>query len=108
MSAAAVLTAREGGESSCWTSGVAKGRLAVQSSTMPTRPSREDDFIGPFLSAYEDGNWADSEATKPDAIDRINPAVDKLATRKSDGRTLAIEHTIIEPFIGDKEDFAFF
>ena len=75
---------------------------------MSTGPSREDDFIVPFLSAYEDGTWADAETTKPDAIDRTNPAVDKLATRKSDGRTLAIEHTIIEPFVGDKEDFAFF
>lgn len=46
--------------------------------------------------------------TKPDAIDRVNPAIDRLATRKSDGRTLAIEHTIIEPFVGDKQDFAFF
>jgi hypothetical protein len=75
---------------------------------MSTGGSREDAFIGPFLSAYEDGAWAHAEATKPDAIDRTNPAVDKLATRKSDGRTLAIEHTIIEPFVGDKKDFAFF
>jgi hypothetical protein len=31
-----------------------------------------------------------------------------VATRKSDGLTLAIEHTIIEPFVGEKADFAVF
>ncbi|HYL99882.1 MAG TPA: hypothetical protein VEZ90_13080 [Blastocatellia bacterium] len=31
-----------------------------------------------------------------------------MATRESDGKRVAIEHTIIEPFIGEKEDFAFF
>ena len=75
---------------------------------MSARSKREEHFIVPFLSAYEDGTWADAEKTTPDAIDRVNPAVDKLAIRKLDGKVLAIEHTIIEPFIGDKEDFAFF
>jgi hypothetical protein len=59
-----------------------------------------------FLSAYEGYSWADS---KVDWLDeRLDGAVEALATRKSDSKTLAIEHTIIEPFIGDKEDFAFF
>jgi hypothetical protein len=31
-----------------------------------------------------------------------------LATRRSDSKTLAIEHTIVEPFVRDKEDFADF
>ncbi len=75
---------------------------------MPTGQSREDHFVSSFLSAYEDGAWADAKTTKPDAIDRTNPAIDKLATRKSDRNTLAIEHTIIEPFVGEKKDFAFF
>src|ERR1700722_5412903 len=70
--------------------------------------TREDPFIKLFLSAYEDGSWANADMTKPDAIERKNPAVDQLATRKSDGRTVAVEHTIIEPFVGDKEDFAAF
>jgi hypothetical protein len=70
-------------------------------------PSREDAFIDPFLSAYEGGDWTGAQLAKPDAIDRTKPAVDKLAIR-NDGRTLAIEHTIIEPFVGEKEDFAFF
>ena len=72
------------------------------------RPTREDPFIKLFLSAYENGSWADAALAKPDAIERTNPAVDQIATRKSDGKTLAIEHTIIEPFVNDKEDFAFF
>lgn len=75
---------------------------------MPARTTREDPFIKLFLSAYENGSWAVGDLTKPDAIDRTNPAVDQFATRKSDGRTLAVEHTIIEAFVGDKEDFAFF
>jgi hypothetical protein len=70
--------------------------------------TREDPFIKLFISAYEDGSWADADLKKPDAIDRKNPAVDQLATRKSDSRTLAVEHTIIEPFVGDKGDFASF
>jgi hypothetical protein len=79
-----------------------------QARNMVPRSTRDDDFIRLFLSAYEDGSWADAMFTKPDNLDRTMPAVDQLATRKSDGKTLAIEHTIIEPFIGDKEDFAAF
>ncbi len=75
---------------------------------MSVRPSREDPFIKLFLSAYEKGSWADATLVKPDGIDRTNPAVDQIATRRSDRKTLAIEHTIIEPFVGDKEDFASF
>jgi hypothetical protein len=70
--------------------------------------TREDPFIKLFLSAYEDGSWADAHMGKPEAADRQNPAIDMLAIRKTDGKTLAIEHTIIEPFVGDKEDFASF
>jgi hypothetical protein len=70
--------------------------------------TREDPFIKLFLSAYEAGAWAKSELTKPDAIDRTNPAVDQIATLITNGKKLAVEHTIIEPFVGDKEDFAFF
>jgi len=72
------------------------------------RVTREDPFIEMFLSAYEKGSWADADLRKPDAIDRTNPAVDKVAARKSDGMTLAVEHTIIEPFVKEKEDYASF
>ncbi len=70
--------------------------------------TREDHFIKLFLSAYENGSWADAELMKPDAIDRTNPAVDQVAKRRSDAKTLAIEHTIIEPFVREKADFAEF
>ena len=70
--------------------------------------TREDPFLKLFLSAYEDGSWSDADMTKPDALDRQKPAVDMLATRKSDRKALAIEHTIVEPFVGEKEDFASF
>jgi hypothetical protein len=75
---------------------------------MSLRPTREEPFIKQFLSAYENGSWADAVLAKPDAVDRTNPAVDQIATRRSDGKTLAIEHTIVEPFVGDKEDLASF
>ncbi len=59
-----------------------------------------------FLSASENYAWADAQV---DLLDKgIDKAVEVLVTRRSDGKTLAIEHTIIEPFVGDKEDFAFF
>jgi hypothetical protein len=74
--------------------------------SMPT--TREDQFLKLFLSAYEEGSWADSDFEKPDSTDRTNPAVDQIAKRKSDGKTLAIEHTIIEPFVKEKHDFASF
>jgi len=72
------------------------------------KATREDLFIKLFLSVYEDGAWASADLRKPDALDRVNPAVDQIATRKSDGKTVAVEHTIIEPFVGEKEDLAFF
>ena len=74
----------------------------------PASFRREDVFIKLFLSAYEDGSWADAECSQPDKIIRSKPAVDWFATRKSDNKTLAIEHTIVEPFVGEKSDLAFF
>ncbi len=70
--------------------------------------SREMVFIEPFLAAYEDGTWANARLTKPDAVDRLNPAVDVLAVRLSDGKRLAIEHTIIQPFVEEKADYVSF
>jgi hypothetical protein len=73
---------------------------------MPTGERREDIFIARFLSAYEDRSWADADIDWVDK--RIDNAVEAVATRRSDGRKLAIEHTIIEPFLDDKKDFSFF
>jgi len=70
---------------------------------MPTTPRPEDVFIEAFLSAYENLSWADAEK---DWVDRrIDGGVEMLATRKSDGRTLAIEHTVAQPFVGEIQDF---
>ena len=72
------------------------------------KSSREDFFIRPFLLAYEDGAWADATHEQPDKIVRNRKAVDWFSRRKSDGKTLAIEHTILEPFLNERADFAFF
>ena len=73
---------------------------------MPTKPRPEDAFIEAFLSAYEDLSWADADK---DWVDRrIDGGVEMLATRKSDGKTLAIEHTIAQPFVGEIEDYRVF
>lgn len=69
---------------------------------MLTESRRDKALIKLFLSGYGDGSWADREPKWPD--EEKEGAADALATR-SDGRTLAIEHTLIQPFVGDKEDF---
>jgi len=73
---------------------------------MPTNSRRENIFIERFLSAYENYSWADATIDWVD--EKIDGAVEAIATRKSDGKTLAVEHTIVEPFLKEKEDFAFF
>ncbi|HVW09362.1 MAG TPA: hypothetical protein VHC90_12310 [Bryobacteraceae bacterium] len=63
-------------------------------------------FIETFLSAYEDLSWADCSK---DWVDRhTDGGIEMLATRKSDGKTLAIEHTVAEPFVGEIEDYRVF
>ena len=71
---------------------------------MPAKPGRDEQvFIRLFVSAYENFAWVDS---KIDPLDeRIDGAAEALITR-ADGQTMAIEHTLIEPFVGDKRDFA--
>ncbi|MGB7188683.1 MAG: hypothetical protein WBD10_00975 [Acidobacteriaceae bacterium] len=73
---------------------------------MPAKSGRDEQiFIRRFVSAYENFTWAGS---KIDALDEAEDgAIDALVTR-ADGRTIAIEHTLIEPFVGDKSDFAMF
>ena len=68
---------------------------------MPTCSRREDAIIELFVSAYEDNAWKDSCIKW---LDKLNDgAVDAFVTRP-DGKTLAIEHTLIEPFVGERED----
>lgn len=73
---------------------------------MPTKPRREDLFIKTFVSAYENLSWADAELFWVDQ--QQDRGVEVVATRKSDGKTLAIEHTVAEPFVGEIEDFNVF
>src|ERR1035441_5341667 len=73
---------------------------------MPTKPRPEDVFIEAFLSAYEDLSWADADKDWVDQ--RKDGGVEMLAKRKSDGKTLAIEHTVAQPFVGEIEDYRVF
>lgn len=77
----------------------------IRLEAMPTKLRRENILVERFLSGYESLSWADAQVRWLD--EESDGAVEALATRP-DGQTLAIEHTIIEPFISDKEDFAFF
>lgn len=72
---------------------------------MPTRRRREDELIRLFVSEFEGGLWRDSHLAHPDH--HHDGGVDGVATR-GDGKTLAIEHTLIEFFIGEREDFVRF
>ncbi len=52
---------------------------------MPTKFRRENKLVELFLSAYEDHSWRDA---KIDLLDeKVDGAVEALATRKSDGKT---------------------
>jgi hypothetical protein len=71
---------------------------------MPTNPRPEDRLIDLFLSAYDDYTW---KSCKIDRLDqRLDGAVEVLATRASDGLTLAIEHTLVQPYDKYSRDFA--
>jgi len=73
---------------------------------MPSKSGRDDEvFVKLFVSAYENFAWKDSHICWLDQ--EQDGAVEALVTRP-DGETMAIEHTLIEPFVGDKSDFAAF
>jgi hypothetical protein len=73
---------------------------------MPTTGIRaEDKLIDLFLKVYNDCSWSGPLSVKVSPERTTDGAVEMLATRVSDGLTLAIEHTLIEPFVGEKIDF---
>jgi hypothetical protein len=73
---------------------------------MPAKPGKERSLLTRFLIAYEKGAWANA---KHDWVDEhLDGAVELIATRPSDGVTIAIEHTVIQPHPREKEDFARF
>lgn len=76
---------------------------------MPSGPRREDHILRVFLSAYEDCFWKDAEPEFPDKLPADGPEVPRVdALARKDGRTVAVEHTLIEPFLGERGDRALF
>jgi hypothetical protein len=74
---------------------------------MSSRTGRNDQqFVKLFLSAHDQFSWRDAEIEWLDQ--QVEGAVEARATRRSDENTLAIEHTLIEPFREDKSDFTLF
>lgn len=69
---------------------------------MPATPGKERPLLERFLSVYENDTWADSRRDWVD--EREDGAVELIATRKGDSATLAIEHTVIQPYPREKED----
>src|SRR5260370_20797683 len=69
---------------------------------MPVKlPHKERPVLEMFLSEYENGAWRDAV---PDWVEeRMDGAVEGIATR-GDGQTVTIEHTIVQPFVGEKSD----
>jgi hypothetical protein len=67
------------------------------------RRCREYDLIKIFLSAYEDNSWANCSL---DWLDKRKDGEPECLATRSDRKTLVIEHTLIQPFLKDKEDFA--
>jgi hypothetical protein len=68
---------------------------------LPTIARPENQIIKLFVSAYENGSWKDAKLTFPDEMK--DGGIDGLAERAA-GAKLAIEHTIVEPFVGDIAD----
>lgn len=62
-------------------------------------------LITMFLSGYEGGAWKDAALNWIEETEEN--AVEVIATR-ADGKTLALEHTLIELFAGEKYDSTIF
>jgi hypothetical protein len=54
---------------------------------------------------YENQSWAGDLSIRESPERVMDGAVEVIATQLATGRTLAIEHTVIEPFVGEKRDF---
>jgi hypothetical protein len=73
-----------------------------QAQFMPSNSTREETILNLFLQGYDDLSWHD--ATRDWVDRRLDGGVELVATR-SDRTTLAVEHTLIEFFIGERTDF---
>ena len=67
---------------------------------MPVKDPKERPLLLIFLAEYENGAWKNDPVWLEELVDG---AVEVLAKR-ADGATLAIEHTLIQPFVGEKFD----
>ena len=69
---------------------------------MPVKSQpKERPIIEMLLSAYENDTWKGSSFDWVE--EKQDGAVEVVATR-ADGKTLALEHTLIQPFVGEKFD----
>ena len=68
---------------------------------MPTSSRRETQLSNSLVSAYEDCTWKNSHI---DWLDRAKDGAVEALVIRPDGKTLAIEHMLIESFAGERED----
>ncbi|MGA9885161.1 MAG: hypothetical protein WBQ34_15710 [Candidatus Acidiferrales bacterium] len=66
---------------------------------------KERTLIQLFLSAYERDAWRDCAL---DWLEDVQDSAVELRATKRDGTTLALEHTLIQPFVGEKFDSKWF
>ena len=65
---------------------------------------RDIKLIQLFLPGYNESTGSSYEIRKhPDQIERQEPAIDAIAYDRA-GKSLAIEHTLVQPFWGEKDD----
>jgi hypothetical protein len=78
--------------------------LSARELNKPRRMDRDKILIGEFLCAYNEYYGTTFRVTKyPDKLAGRGKAIDAIA-QDDDGLTLAIEHTLIQPIIGEKDD----
>src|SRR4051812_35907324 len=73
---------------------------------MPAKSGRDEQvFVRLFVSAYENFAWVGSRIDPLD--EQLDGAIEALITR-ADGQSMAIEHTLIQPFLNEMTDLARF
>ena len=86
------------------TAGVRVGaRKEMVETNISVRPDQR--LVGLFLKGYNEKFGTAWEVQKwADQIERNKKAVEAIAHDRISGKTLAIEHTLIQPFEGEKDD----
>lgn len=66
---------------------------------------RDQKLVGLFLDEYKKINGSAFKVKEwVDDLERNKPAVEAIAVDSASGTSLAIEHTLLQPFEGEKED----